>query len=207
MSEPTQPNPNSNAKSTARLFLPLIFAGLFMVTGICVLIFLGREKARIIGQTITDLDIQPLLVADKPIAPDDMKGKVVVLHFWGYWCSPCLKEYPGIVELQKKYQSDPSVLFLSIASKERNDDTKDALAFYTEKYLIRIDAQKLPVYHDPAEYSRVQISQLLTAGGFVYPTTLVIDGQGRVVDVWRSSIDKSTLDKAIQKAKSQSAKG
>jgi thiol-disulfide isomerase/thioredoxin len=189
------------AKSSAPYFLPLILAALFMVTGICFLIFLGREKARIIGQTITELDIQPLLNADKPVTPEDMKGKVVVLHFWGYWCGPCLKEYPEFAQLQTKLKDDPTVLFISIACHEDDKETDDALAFYTKKYLSGIEAADLPVYHDPAEYSRVQISQLMTAGGFTYPTTLVIDGAGRVVDVWRSEITSAVLEKTIEKAK------
>jgi thiol-disulfide isomerase/thioredoxin len=199
--------PTAETKPTTfRLFLPLLLAGLFMITGICVLIFLGREKARIIGQTITELDIQPLMLAEKPIKPEDLKGKVAVFHFWGYWSKASLPGYPAFVELLKQYESDPTVLFVSIANKERTDDTSDALAFYTQKYFTNNSIPGHPVYHDPAEYSRVQISQLLTAGGFTYPTTLVIDGSGRVVDVWRSAITKSTLEKAIEKAKKQTAK-
>jgi cytochrome c biogenesis protein CcmG, thiol:disulfide interchange protein DsbE len=201
MSEATAPSEPTPAKSTAKMFVPLILAGLFMVTGICFLIFLGREKARIIGQTLADLDIQPLLVVDKPLTTEDMKGKVVVLHFWGFWCGPCKAEYPEIAALQKQYQGDPSVLIVSIACKNQESDTKDILAFHTEKFLNVTDIGVGPVYHDPAEYSRVQISQLLTAGGFTYPTTLVLDGSSRVVDVWRSPITKQQVEKAIEKAR------
>jgi thiol-disulfide isomerase/thioredoxin len=31
------------------------------------------------------------------------KGKVVVLDVWSTWCSPCIKEFPGLVELHKKH--------------------------------------------------------------------------------------------------------
>jgi cytochrome c biogenesis protein CcmG, thiol:disulfide interchange protein DsbE len=203
--EAVNPNEMPPRKSSAPYFVPLMLAALFMVTGICVLIFLGREKARIIGQTITELDIKPLLDAEHPISSEDMKGKVVILHFWGYWCGPCKQEYPDFVKLQDKYKEDPSVLFVSIACKGSSKDPEDALAFYTKKYLTTIDAYNKPIYHDPAEYTRTQISQLLTAGGFVYPTTLVLDGLGRVVDVWRTSIPSATLDKAIQRAKKVSA--
>lgn len=31
------------------------------------------------------------------------KGKVVVLDVWSSWCLPCVRELPGLIELQKKY--------------------------------------------------------------------------------------------------------
>ena len=193
-------------KRAAPAFVPLILAGVFMVTGICVLLFIGREKARIIGQTITELDIQPLLNADKAITQEAMKGKVVVLHFWGYWNRPSATEYPDFFQLQTKYNADSDVLFASIACSDRTNDTKDSLAFYSKKFLGSLsdpNALNLPVYYDPAEFTRTQISQLLTAGGFTYPTTIVVDGAGRVVDVWRSAVPPATLERTIEKAKKQ----
>lgn len=31
------------------------------------------------------------------------KGKIVVLDLWSTWCPPCLREFPHLVALQKKY--------------------------------------------------------------------------------------------------------
>jgi len=31
------------------------------------------------------------------------KGKIVVVDIWSTWCLPCVREYPHLVELQKKY--------------------------------------------------------------------------------------------------------
>ncbi|RLS44836.1 MAG: hypothetical protein DWH81_00140 [Planctomycetota bacterium] len=35
-----------------------------------------------------------------------LKGKVVVLDFWGYWCQPCLREMPELFNLYDKYQDE-----------------------------------------------------------------------------------------------------
>ncbi len=198
--DPNVPKAAPARRSTPAIF-PILFAGLFMVTGICVLLVIGREKARILGQTITELDIQPLLNAEKPITDEDMRGKVVVLHFWGYWCKDCVKEMPDFVATQRSYAEDKAVLFASIASSNRANDTKDSLHFYTNKFLQNMDANDLPVYFDPVEFSRSRISQMMTAGGFSYPTTLVLDGQGKVVDVWRAAVPRGALAKAIETAK------
>ena len=196
----TLPNSTPKKRSTPAI-VPLLLAGLFMVTGICALIIIGREKARIIGQSVTELDIQPLLNAESAITDDQMLGKVTVLHFWGFWCKDCVKELPDFVTIQRTYLQDNKVIFASIACSNRANETKDALRFYTNKCLQNIDANDLPIYYDPAEFSRSRISQLMTQGGFAYPTTLVLDVQGRVVDVWRQSIPPKALAKAIEKAK------
>ena len=190
-----------SSKRHTPAFVPLMLAGLFMITGICVLLVIGREKARIIGQTITEMDIQPLLNADSPITEADMQGKVVVLYFWGYWCPDCVAELADFVKTQRSYLNDPKVLFASIACSNRSDETQDSLKFYTNKFLLSVDANDLPTYTDPAEFSRTRVSQLMTKGGFAYPTTLVIDGEGRVVEVWRSAVPINALGKAIEKAK------
>lgn len=35
-----------------------------------------------------------------------LKGKVVVVDFWGTFCLPCRKEFPHLVELHRKYSKD-----------------------------------------------------------------------------------------------------
>ncbi len=37
------------------------------------------------------------------IAPDDFKGKVVLVNFWATWCPYCKTEIPNLVRLQDKY--------------------------------------------------------------------------------------------------------
>jgi thiol-disulfide isomerase/thioredoxin len=43
-----------------------------------------------------------------------LRGKVVVLHFWGSWCPPCVEEVPMWLKLARKFEGKP-VAFLAVA--------------------------------------------------------------------------------------------
>ena len=47
----------------------------------------------------------------------DFRDKVVVLDFWGLWCSACRNNVPVLVALQEKYKDKP-VVFVSVHTAE-----------------------------------------------------------------------------------------
>ncbi|HDZ21997.1 MAG TPA: redoxin domain-containing protein, partial [Phycisphaerae bacterium] len=38
-----------------------------------------------------------------PTTLKELRGKVVLLDFWGYWCGPCVYSIPNLMELHDKY--------------------------------------------------------------------------------------------------------
>jgi len=49
-------------------------------------------------------------VKGKPTTLEALKGKVVLLDFWGLWCGPCRERFPKLIELHKKYSRDGLVI-------------------------------------------------------------------------------------------------
>jgi len=104
-----------------------------------------------------------------------LRGRVVVLDFWGIWCGPCLQGLPVTEELQRKYR-DRDVVFLGIHSAGTSlADIKATLEKWGSTLITARDA-----------------GPTLAEGGTVqryrppgWPTTVVIGADGIVV--WTSN--------------------
>lgn len=55
---------------------------------------------------------------DEELSLNDLKGKVVVLNFWGLGCGPCRAEIPELNKLVKKY-ADKDVVFIAFTPDKK----------------------------------------------------------------------------------------
>jgi peroxiredoxin/cytochrome c-type biogenesis protein CcmH/NrfG len=62
------------------------------------------------------------------VSLDELKGKVVLLDFWGTWCPPCVESVPGLRELNKKFAKESSFVMISVSSDGDEDKWKDFIA-------------------------------------------------------------------------------
>lgn len=63
-------------------------------------------QGKLIGSPAPEIDFAWISNGDaKKLS--DFKGKVVVIDFWATWCGPCVKSFPNIRELQKRYKGYP----------------------------------------------------------------------------------------------------
>lgn len=180
--------------SKLRSLMPLAWAGLFMLCGILVLVYLGRDTARLMNGPLGEIELVPLLEASDRPTTESLVGKVAVIHFWGTWCPPCRQEYPEFVELHRKFVGDSKVAVLSVGCSPEFERDLDELRTETKNYLDSLRVS-MPIYADPNMFTRGRITRMLAAGGFAYPFTVIVDGKGIVRDYW-SGYSRGAMAKA-----------
>jgi peroxiredoxin len=120
------------------------------------------------------------------ISLEQLRGKVVLLDFWGSWCGPCRESMPELRDLHKRFGKDPFVI-LSVSS---DDDARQWSEFVTKNKM------EWPQYLD----SDASIQGLFEVDSF--PTYVVIDSQGVIqlrISGWAPSFG-ANLDDQIKKS-------
>jgi thiol-disulfide isomerase/thioredoxin len=54
-----------------------------------------------------------------------MKGKPVVLNFWGTWCPPCRAEMPILQEIYTKYKGEVEFVGISMGPRDSGEGVVD----------------------------------------------------------------------------------
>ena len=103
------------------------------------------------------------------LSRSDLDGDVVVLNFWYAGCPPCRAEAPALEEVAEAY-ADQGVRFVGVNVR---DQAETSLAFartFDVSYPSIIDT----------DTGSVQLALAGTIAPNSVPTTIVLDGQGRV---------------------------
>lgn len=109
----------------------------------------------------------------------DLKGKVIVLHFWGSWCPSCLREMPELQQLYRALGSSGEIQMILLQVREK---FATGLKWAQQKNL------DLPL-HDSG-VSGTALDLMSTAEGkpiydrdiaTAFPTTYILDRRGIVI--------------------------
>lgn len=102
----------------------------------------------------------------KKMSLSDLRGKWVILDFWGSWCPWCIKGFPALKEAYKEYAGKVEVV--GIDCGDTKDDWKEAVK--------KFELPWLQVYN-PRE------SDLTSRYGIEgFPTKFIIDPQGNIAN-------------------------
>jgi peroxiredoxin len=95
----------------------------------------------------------------------DYEGKVLFLNFWATWCPPCRAEIPDFVEVYDEYKKKG----LEILGISVDQISPEQVKKFTERYKINY----------PVAMATNELFKDYPPPQFV-PTTLVIDGDGKI---------------------------
>lgn len=102
--------------------------------------------------------------AGEPVSLEALRGRPVVLNFWATWCAPCRVEMPALQRASERYAGE-GLTILAVNAMEpagRVTEFMDELGL-TFPAVLDPDGEILDLY-----------------GVRVFPTTIVVDAEGRI---------------------------
>lgn len=134
-------------------------------------------------QDITGEELQQVI--------NSYKGeKAVLINVWATWCAPCIEEFPYIVELQRKYQDEVQVVFISADFPDSRDRAKDFLKEQEVDWTTYFKTGKDQPF----------IEALSENWSGALPFTKILSRDGQVVASWEQGAEYEKFENNIKKA-------
>ncbi|MFC0562248.1 thiol-disulfide oxidoreductase ResA [Halalkalibacter alkalisediminis] len=123
----------------------------------------------------------------KRIELDELKGQGVFLNFWGTYCPECVKEMPIMNEMYQEY-ADKGIELIAINAGESN--------LAVERFTEKLDLT-FPITTDKGNvFDAYGVNPL--------PTTVLIDADGVVVDIYTGPLNKEITREFMERIKPNS---
>ena len=135
-------------------------------------------NSRIRGTPVPPFEVQDL--DGKIVRPQDFRGKVVLINFWGTTCAPCLTEIPWLVDFQKKYGPKG----LAVLAISMYGEGPDVLRPFVAE-------------HGMNDFKVVMGSQKvgeIFGGVYGFPHTFLVDTHGNFVSTHAGIIDRKEVE-------------
>ncbi|MEI6409603.1 MAG: TlpA disulfide reductase family protein [Bacteroidota bacterium] len=135
------------------------------------------------GETVPDF--QATLVTGEQMHFSDLKGKYVLLQFWGSWCGPCRRENPQLLALYNKYHDKGFEIF-SVGVESNPQQWKNAMQH--DGMIWKYHTSELQSF-DGAIPKQFNIKSI--------PTTILVNNDGTIMGV---DLDPDQIGKRLATA-------
>lgn len=125
---------------------------------------LGRKKSAI-GTVVDDFTLND--PKNNPMKFSSLRGKYVLIDFWGSWCGPCHKAFPRLKELYSKYHGKGFEI-LGIATESNADAWANDIVNSQLPWLQMIDD----------ETKNISQKEFAVTS---FPTTVLIGPDGKII--------------------------
>ncbi|TAE66921.1 MAG: TlpA family protein disulfide reductase [Bacteroidetes bacterium] len=126
---------------------------------------------------------------DKKVSLKDLKGKTILIDFWGTWCRPCRTEHQFMLEMATKTIDNPNIIYVWISFFDNKKAWLD--------YINLKNAKKSNIIHLFAEEKQAKELQ------FFYnftsaPSKQLIDKNGNLIKTDFTHIYKENKDEIVK---------
>jgi cytochrome c biogenesis protein CcmG, thiol:disulfide interchange protein DsbE len=143
-----------------------------------------QSSAKAIGTGIAAPEIDLETLAGGRVKLSALRGRPVVLTFWGTWCPPCKDEFPALVEVHRRHRG-AGLEVLAVNQRDQELNTRDVEAFAKE---YGVD---FTVALDPRGRSRRNYKLI------ALPTTIFVDSAGVIRTVHPGPISVKQLAEGV----------
>lgn len=186
-------DPSAARGRSQRLFLwaLLVLSLLLIVLGVWRLLSQRREVAAQSRPALAEAatsrapDFTLKTTDGGAISLSSLRGKVVLLNFWATWCPPCRAEMPDLEALQRHYGADHEFVVLGVNNMEGADEVAAFAQRQGITFPLLLDAD-----------GRVGAKLF---GVRYLPTSLIIDRDGYIRDVWQGQIAREAMLARLEK--------
>ncbi len=125
-------------------------------------------------------------VTEQSVTLSELRGKVVVINFWGTWCGPCVAELPHFDDVAREYAD--SVTVVAFHTAYGNEKAGDYIAQnYADSSIVFALDQGEAFY--------------ATLGGLsTYPMTVIVDANGVITTKVMNPMTHEELTAAVESA-------
>ena len=123
--------------------------------------------------------------SNKPLKLSSLRGKPVLVNFWGTWCPPCREEMPALQKIYDKVKGQ--VEFLGVSMGPRDDPAN-------VNQFVKLNGYNWTFIHDTD--SAVSINYQVTG----IPSTFFIDKNGVIRQIHVGGAGSADFENGLKKA-------
>lgn len=142
----------------------------------------SAQSGPAVGQPAPPISLESWLNVAKDESPslESLKGKTILLEFWGTWCHPCVLAMPIIQKLHDRYK-DRGLCVLAISY-----EADDVMQPFLTKH-----AYTMTVGSDPTK----KVVNAYAIKG--WPTSILIDKEGKIAQIGNPYSIEAAIEKAL----------
>lgn len=164
-------------------WLPIVgvIAALIILATVAAFYFTQRGEPQVADVRLPDIEFTTL-EGDR-FRLSQLRGKVVALNFWATWCVPCREQIPVLNDIRSAFEQR-GLSVVGVSSDDTIESIKRFQSDVKQNYTLLLGDKTLPG----------QFGEIVT-----FPTTLIIDRNGRIREKIMGYADRPRLEEAIKK--------
>ncbi|MGE3479753.1 MAG: thioredoxin-like domain-containing protein [Dongiaceae bacterium] len=126
------------------------------------------------------------LNVSRPLKPEDLQGRIILLDFWTFCCINCIHVIPDLQYLEHRFGDQLTVIGVHSAKFANEKDAEN----------IRLAILRYGIEHPVVNDANFRIWQSFAVRA--WPTLVLINPQGKIEDVYSGEGNRAAIEHAVE---------